>query len=1306
MPNSSGFSIQRTEIIDIPHRSQYEIHVSNGNAVTFPLRSKIDYVDKNWDWEIKVGEVRYSIDRSIGVNSLAGAGSPDAVLFEQNKTYTEGSTIAGQGSVMFDSSAGEFGSLIFAEEYAPQSGDRIEIRYLEHENQWTGTDGGLLYQLAKDLTIHPFDTPELFKVRQDQPTDKADLTAVETLQTATALNHTLTVKYNEDYVETGVEGSQRVASKLWKIVKEHRVESVQDLSTGTALGTIPFTPYDLGDGEFRVSIDGRLLDKNDFVYVGTETSSTRLSTFTLTKPSAELTWVSNLSQATVSIGFHWKHSIAVPYGAEVGYAGLGPMNEALAAPGTRYDFLSGTDNAYTTPTEASPNGQFQLGWNFTAQDFDMNLNAAAHSVLPTAGVDPEYVSVGDLMMLEFDNDARFEAPFKLIYPTPLSSVNKNDIKMALRSITDSVLLESSKGVDLLSDDTLTPEYSNPTSNRRPQKWRIRFNWDKKQQSLKVHVATSYQLLDDFTVTSGQERDGIKSPIYREPGELCDVYQEPNIGRGNTYKIIKSKSDFFRRHAKTQDDVSRTYPMSYRITTTDHGMGLFIWDQASVDQDDDYAWFIVQRHVDQTTGQPEFGGKSPVHCVYSPVKRPVEIANLTPFFSTVETNDLTKTPNVYTSFGQVLETEAPTIYIDQSEKVFNGWVNAVDFTGRGYFEGLDGSGGYTNQKTDLDVGIIGSLGNDTQEYWSRVDSWAGDGSATAAGGGDAWPGAFSEDTVIPVVDLKVTGFVQLPRSGKTTISNTTSWTRNPDGTTITQPSPAFADYPNLGFTLTQDHVADWIQDARLAASFSGNVVYPQHYLERVSAFEAAAASAGSLAIDKSDTSITDWKDPSFAALDILYNESSENQAKVLDSLIISVDGTEIIRDTEGYILNYDNWIRNGDPSTVLRFLESLDAAGVNKFGNKFRLPTTANQTQIFLPSVILDMFENIVWKDPADGTTIVDRPTTVAEWTTMIEDLDPNAANGGSFIDIGTRNSITGELFNASFVINLLSLFIEHVELLGTATTSNYLVQSNFVAGGQLSNKMPGDAVFSDTNNNRNRYIWDFFNQTLHFRNPPRAGANLVVKLLNYTFADPANNAYYVSEVKDRNFPETNMNNVKTINRFIVREQDVLKPWDYHVSATMHEIDSNAIINPQEQLSITQDRDFVFSFPTQITSQRFYYPRSELDLICISSADFSTQAGHIEIDKYSDSNGNPNELFTIDGTEFNPTSQPEPAPGSTGTLTYAGHLGPDGQKYYWKRYKRKYEGMMSTEPNGNGMRVFLQTTGSSIKYSDTVEGSMN
>jgi hypothetical protein len=160
----------------------------------------------------------------------------------------------------------------------------------------------------------------------------------------------------------------------------------------------------------------------------------------------------------------------------------------------------------------------------------------------------------------------------------------------------------------------------------------------------------------------------------------------------------------------------------------------------------------------------------------------------------------------------------------------------------------------------------------------------------------------------------------------------------------------------------------------------------------------------------------------------------------------------------------------------------------------------------------------------------------------------------------------------------------------------------------------------------------------------------------------------------------------------------LKPWDFHVSATMHEIDSHAVINPMEQLSITQDRNFVFSFPTQITTQRFYYPQSELDIICISSADFSTQSGHVEINKYDDSDG-VNEEFG--GGSFVPASISSTSPAEV--TRYAGHEGPDGVKYIWRKNARKYEGMSATLPNGNGMRVFMQVTGSSIRYSDVKPG---
>ena len=167
---------------------------------------------------------------------------------------------------------------------------------------------------------------------------------------------------------------------------------------------------------------------------------------------------------------------------------------------------------------------------------------------------------------------------------------------------------------------------------------------------------------------------------------------------------------------------------------------------------------------------------------------------------------------------------------------------------------------------------------------------------------------------------------------------------------------------------------------------------------------------------------------------------------------------------------------------------------------------------------------------------------------------------------------------------------------------------------------------------------------------------------------------------------------------------------------MHEIDSHAIINPQEQLSITQGRNFVFSFPTQLTTQRFYYPESETDLICVSSADFSTQAGYVEINKYTDSNGVTDGVggftatqtamknaFAIVGHETNTDSADGTALSDIAIGAYGGHTGPDADMYVWRKNKRKYEGMPSTLPNGNGMRIFMQVTGSSIRHSDVEPG---
>ena len=65
MPVASGYSIQRNEIINIPHRQQYETHTAGGGTTQFFLRSKIDYSSKDWEWNIKVGGVRYDLDLSL-----------------------------------------------------------------------------------------------------------------------------------------------------------------------------------------------------------------------------------------------------------------------------------------------------------------------------------------------------------------------------------------------------------------------------------------------------------------------------------------------------------------------------------------------------------------------------------------------------------------------------------------------------------------------------------------------------------------------------------------------------------------------------------------------------------------------------------------------------------------------------------------------------------------------------------------------------------------------------------------------------------------------------------------------------------------------------------------------------------------------------------------------------------------------------------------------------------------------------------------------------------------------------------------
>lgn len=150
--------------------------------------------------------------------------------------------------------------------------------------------------------------------------------------------------------------------------------------------------------------------------------------------------------------------------------------------------------------------------------------------------------------------------------------------------------------------------------------------------------------------------------------------------------------------------------------------------------------------------------------------------------------------------------------------------------------------------------------------------------------------------------------------------------------------------------------------------------------------------------------------------------------------------------------------------------------------------------------------------------------------------------------------------------------------------------------------------------------------------------------------------FYILSPFDREDYLADEHTAKNIWRFVVREFDILKPQDVHKFATRHQIDSNAVINPLEQLAITDENRFVITFPTGLTTQRFMYPKEEMDLICFSSAEVVAESSNI-----------PMTTYLYDGTN------------------------PD---------LRRYQGMRSTAAFGNGMRIMVLVNGQYIFNTDT------
>lgn len=89
-----------------------------------------------------------------------------------------------------------------------------------------------------------------------------------------------------------------------------------------------------------------------------------------------------------------------------------------------------------------------------------------------------------------------------------------------------------------------------------------------------------------------------------------------------------------------------------------------------------------------------------------------------------------------------------------------------------------------------------------------------------------------------------------------------------------------------------------------------------------------------------------------------------------------------------------------------------------------------------------------------------------------------------------------------------------------------------------------------------------------------------------------------------------------INRFVVRESDVTKPT-WPVSAVTDQPDAAAIINDKIQVAVSEDNQYVVSFPSRLNTPRYAYTY-ELDMIGYTSATVVSQNTEIPLTLYNES----------------------------------------------------------------------------------------
>jgi hypothetical protein len=1051
------------------------------------------------------------------------------------------------------------------------------------------------------------------------------------------------------------------------------------------------------------------------------------------------------------------------------------------------------------------------------------------------------------------NEGGFEAqPYNLIYPHQqenlLSGVpiaingqqNHRDVMSCIRRIGDLFVVESEKATDLLSstNDINPSTTSIPTTvkltppvrdQRKPQKWRMRFYYDDRDEYIYVNVATPLQILDNGDMTSGQGRDGIKQGIFRQPGELSDIYF--NFSNDNN----KAKSGFFRRQGKTDSGIEGSYPMAYRLTCTDHGTGFFCYDQASVDQDDDYAWFVVQRHVNNVSGTIESeDGKTPVHCLYAPSKRPDETSNFnTGFFASVDTVLNPATGETVMTAKKLDELEIfdvngrklkPGIPL-QSTIISNASSVPVRPAGYGSGQNYLAASSLFPLTDEAALGSGSSSGGFTtvNDFWQFPDitsstypenvSWANHTSAAASapvtspndrnGFSLGYPATITDSYFVPVGDW-ITGFDAATRytAADDTNGDVSVWSgKNTANTGIKNFVTArnqMQGPTRLGLRLSRvrhrsvsgvdtflDPVKDFSFVTRSDDPARTNVEGNPRELSiasGVAVFHPTSAEALKLVEESSHTIIyytgTQYLGNGAATVlgpnfdTTVYGVGTNYRAKNIDELfriqkdiangltaggpysnaqaeIVPVEGRGIHGGvTQGLVAEMDGSLKSSGGSAGAPFEGYFMTAAGNPLGKEIILPKVGDEITMAV--------ENAQTATRVGGRVSAILQTFPEDDQFIYEYAWEGAGFNNEYTNYYGRTGINSHPLHE---VNRLKVFVDGTEADAAVLGQNYNIDTS------------GEIQFGTTTSSleyfgssKPMYAYNVSDDTLKFALPLASGSTVSLSYENYSDVeerDTGTNTYLIKIPEDRDVPDIwqDIHSVaKGIYRFIVRESDVFKPWDYHVSAVIPQVDSPACINPVEQLSITQDKTVIFNFPTPLASQRFIYSDGELDIICVANAGSSTQGGIIKTSEskydldhmqhsgyrnFTNDDTYPQTLNTTDaGTILSSTQFGEDANGlvTDANVSKSSGLNAAGEllslnyrrEYYWHNVyqgslnlntgqrsgatastpvrafdtaenstTRTYLGMHSTKPFGNGMRIFIQCRGGSIRpeYSD-------